>query len=213
MKLTHGTKKCEVNWIKRFGCEMQEMRSEKSEIGNEDFECSHPISHFSHNILRPNNWILPREMGNEIQTRILATEVLPSEIVVGGSVSCICKNIQYNLERWCCKDRSVDNFNLTHRHTISHEFMSQFTKLCTDLEEPVVLVGNSIVLKRGHLFSEERIFSHMCFPSSVILEKKLAGKNRTHFSNTTHDPIVHTKYHYKFPTYFAFYAHAKFSKG
>ena len=40
-------------------------------------------------------------------------------------------------------DKSVDNFNLTHRHTISHEFMSQFTKLCTDLEEPVVLVGNS----------------------------------------------------------------------
>ena len=52
---------------------------------------------------------------------------------------------------------------------------------------------------------------HMCFPISVILEKKLAGKNRTHFSNTTHDPILHTKYHYKFPTYFAFYAHAKFS--
>ena len=57
---------------------MQEMRSEKSETGNKDFECSHPISHFSHNILRPNNWILPWEMGNEIQTRILVTEVLPS---------------------------------------------------------------------------------------------------------------------------------------
>ena len=51
----------------------------------------------------------------------------------------------------------------------------------------------------------------MCFPTSVILEKKLAGKNRTHFSNTTHDPILHTKYHPQLPTYFAFYAHAKFS--
>ena len=61
--------------------------------------------------------------------------------------------------------------------------------------------------------NQMRSIVHMCFPSSVILEKKLAGKNRTHFSNTTHDPILHTKYHYKFPTYFAFYAHAKFSKG
>ena len=64
--------------MKRFACEMQEMRSEKSETGNKDFECSHPISHFSHDILRPKNLIGPREMGNGIQTRILTTEVWPS---------------------------------------------------------------------------------------------------------------------------------------
>ena len=55
-------------------------------------------------------------------------------------------------------------FNLTHRHTISHEFMSQFTKLCTDLEEPVVLVGNSNLVTspftgNSPSSSEERIFS------------------------------------------------------
>ena len=31
---------------------MQETRSEKSETGNKDFKCSHPISHFPHDILR-----------------------------------------------------------------------------------------------------------------------------------------------------------------
>ena len=64
---------------------------------------------------------------------------------------------------------------------------------------------------RGGRRRETTTESHMCFPISVILEKKLAGKNRTHFSNTTHDPILHTKYHPQLPTYFAFYAHAKFS--
>ena len=39
---------------------MQEMRSGNSEMGNKDNECSHPISHFSHDILRPKklNWAL-----------------------------------------------------------------------------------------------------------------------------------------------------------
>ena len=31
---------------------MQEMRSGNSETGNKDIECSHPISYFSHDILR-----------------------------------------------------------------------------------------------------------------------------------------------------------------
>ena len=63
--------------MKRFECEVQEMRSEKSETGSEDFECSHPISHFSHDILTTKSLVWPREMGNGIQTRILATEVWP----------------------------------------------------------------------------------------------------------------------------------------
>ena len=55
------------------------------------------------------------------------------------------------------------------------------------------------------------IHAHMCFPISEKLEKKLGGKNRTHFSKATHDPILHAKYHPQLPTYLAFYAHAKFS--
>ena len=34
---------------------MQEMRSRNSETGNKDIECSHPISYFSHDILRQKN--------------------------------------------------------------------------------------------------------------------------------------------------------------
>ena len=51
----------------------------------------------------------------------------------------------------------------------------------------------------------------MCFPISVELEKKLAGIFWPQFSNTTFVPILHAKYHPQLPTYFAFYAHAKFS--
>ena len=73
--------------MESFACEMQEMRNEKSETGNKDFECSHPISHFSHDILTTKSLIWPREMGNGIQTRILMTEVWPSGIEILKSYS------------------------------------------------------------------------------------------------------------------------------
>ena len=61
------------------GNEIWDVRNGKSDVGNEDFECLHPISHFLHDILIKKNWIGSREMGNGIQMRILVTEVLPSE--------------------------------------------------------------------------------------------------------------------------------------
>ena len=47
MKLSHGTKKCEVNWIKRFGSEMQEMRNQKLEIRILNAHIPFPTSHIT----------------------------------------------------------------------------------------------------------------------------------------------------------------------
>ena len=49
--------------------------------------------------------------------------------------------------------------------------------------------------------SAPRKDEHMCFPISGVLEKKSAGKNRSHFSNTIHEAILQTEYHPKLPTY------------
>ena len=59
---------------------MWDVRNGKSDVGNEDFESLHPISHFPHGIMIKKNWIGSREMGNGIQMRILTTEVSTSDL-------------------------------------------------------------------------------------------------------------------------------------
>ena len=82
--VSYRNQKYDDDWMKIWDarCMIWDVRNGKSDVGNEDFECLYPISHFVHDILIKENWIGSRKMGNGIQMRILMTEVSTSELVI-----------------------------------------------------------------------------------------------------------------------------------
>ena len=58
----------------------------KSEVGNKDFECSYPISHFNFKAFEYKKFNWPQEVSNKTQTGIIIFEVSPSARSSAGAV-------------------------------------------------------------------------------------------------------------------------------